>query len=276
MARPKPRLRALAVIALSAAFVALGLSACSPRGSASPSFAEEFSGTGLDTSKWEVGTPWHTQYVTGGLAWYQPQNVVFPGGGICRIVTDRQTVHGTEAGTFEYTSGSLTTGADHGGKTRFSFTYGYLEMRAKLPQGKGIWPAFWLTDDRTFEIDVMEMIGRNPRRVYMSLHDNNPGSESDASESYEGPDFSGGYHTFGVDWQRSYVRVYVDGVQRAEFTHHIPDQPMWIVVDTAVGGDWPGAPDESTHFPQHFDIDYIRLWHDRRDAVGGTATVPRP
>jgi beta-glucanase (GH16 family) len=157
---------------------------------------------------------------------------------------------------------------DYGGTSRRTFKYGYFEMRAKLPKGKGVWPAFWLTNDKTAEIDIMELIGQDPKSVYMTHHVWE-GEHWSETVKYTGADFSAGYHTFAVDWQPTYLRYYVDGVLRAQFTQNIPSDPLWIVANTCVGDatSWPGAPDATTTFPQYFDIDYIRVFATKADAA---------
>jgi beta-glucanase (GH16 family) len=208
-------------------------------------YVDNFDGPVLDAASWATLTPWRTEYANGELGFYNSSEVTVANGELLLTSEKRPT------GGREYTSGIVTS------LPRQKFSYGYFEIRAKLPKGAGIWPAFWLTNDQGFEIDVFEMLGHQPDREYMTLHENR---KIVFQHAYTGPDFSAGYHTFGVDWQPTYVRWYVDGVLRAEYAHKMPADPLWICLNTAVGGGWPGPPKASTHFPQTYSIDYVRVY----------------
>jgi hypothetical protein len=155
-------------------------------------------------------------------------------------------------GGFKYISGLITT------QPSFSQTYGYFEMRAKLPRGKGIWPAFWLLPkDLSWppEIDVMESIG-DPSRVYVTLHSN--AVKAEGTEVRVTPDE---FHTFAVSWSQDQIVWFVDGreVKRMP-TPADMHKPMYMLANIATGGDWAGAPDETTPFPARMQIDYIRAY----------------
>ena len=207
-------------------------------------YADEFGGA-LRSSTWVKLTPWGTRHTKGELQYYDPENVTASDGNL-RLESERRSTHG-----YAYASGIVTS------LRHRQFSYGYFEIRAKLPKGQGIWPAFWLTDDRTLEIDVFEMLGDRPTRQYMALHENGKMIHQDV---FDGPDFSAGYHTYGVDWQPTYVRWYIDGVLRSSYEHQMPAARLWICLNTAVGGEWAGLPDGSTQFPQTFSIDYVRVY----------------
>jgi beta-glucanase (GH16 family) len=155
-------------------------------------------------------------------------------------------------GGFRYTSGLITT------QPSFSQTYGYFEMRAKLPRGKGVWPAFWLLPaDLGWppEIDVMESIG-DPAFIWTTAHssvDKTPGVKHEVS-----PD---DFHTFAVSWDAKQLIWFVDGREVGRQPTP-PDmrKPMYLLANVAIGGDWPGAPDASTPFPARMSIDYIRAY----------------
>jgi beta-glucanase (GH16 family) len=159
-------------------------------------------------------------------------------------------------GGFRYTSGLITT------QPSFSQTYGYFEMRAKLPAGKGVWPAFWLLPaDLSWppELDVMESIG-DPSLVWTTAHskvDDRPGGKHQVAP--------GVFHVFAVSWDEKELVWYIDGkeVQRQPTP---PDmhKPMYMLANVAVGGDWPGAPDASTPWPARMSIDYIRAYRFAR------------
>lgn len=155
-------------------------------------------------------------------------------------------------GGFRYTSGLITT------QPSFNQTYGYFEMRAKLPRGKGVWPAFWLLPSDLGwppEIDVMESIG-DPAFVWTTAHskvDKTPGVKHQVA-----PDV---FHTFAVSWDAKQLIWFVDGREvNRQPTPPDMHKPMYLLANVAVGGDWPGAPDATTSFPARMSIDYIRAY----------------
>ena len=113
------------------------------------------------------------------------------------------------------------------------------------------------------EIDVLEILCQEPDKVYLTNHWPDPKNPRGASRSitgeYKGPDFSKGFHTFAVEWEKDQIRWYVDGVERHRSTREIPDQPMFLLVNLALGG-WAGNPDSNTVFPADFEIDYVKTW----------------
>ncbi|MGE0745909.1 MAG: family 16 glycosylhydrolase [Rhodospirillales bacterium] len=153
-----------------------------------------------------------------------------------------------------YTSGMITT------ETSFAQTYGYFEMRAQLPAGQGLWPAFWLLPaDRTWppEIDIMEMIGSVP--TVLNTTAIAPGAIHNRSVTVA--DMTAGFHTYGLDWTAQKIAWYFDGQKVFEIdTPASMHKPMYMLANLAVGGDWPGAPDATTAFPAEYRIDYIRAW----------------
>ena len=171
-----------------------------------------------------------------------------------------------------YTSGALHT------RGRFSFQYGYAEIMVKVPKGKGLWPAFWLLaegDDWPPEIDVFEIIGDQPNTVYMTNHWKSPSGEHLSTQGiYTGPDFSAGFHTFAVDWRPGEVIWYVDGIERYRTNQGVPAEPMYLIVNLAIGGDWPGNPDASTLFPAQMDIHYIRAYQRVQSASASQVYIP--
>jgi hypothetical protein len=157
-----------------------------------------------------------------------------------------------------YLSGMLTTA-----KT-FSFTYGYVEVRARIPQGRGLWPAVWLLPHAGGwppEIDVMEARGHDTNRYYGSLHSRQHGFSIEAINMIETPDLSKSFGVYGLKWTAQEIDWYFNGKKVAS-ANTPPDlnQPMYLLLNLAVGGGWVGPPDGSTPFPAHFDIDYIRIY----------------
>jgi len=213
-------------------------------------FSDDFNGP-LNTTAWANATPWNTQYTIGELEFYDPADCTFANGMMVLTSEKRATPGYSWTGPFAYTSG-ITTSLNH---TKFS--YGYFEIRAKLPKGQGIWPAFWLTNDSTLEIDGLEMLGDRPTRIYQTLHEN---KQQIYQSIVDGPDYSAGFHTYGIDWQPNYVKWYIDGVLTTTYSAPMPSDGLYICLNTAVGGSWPGAPDTSTSFPVNYDVDYVRVW----------------
>ncbi|NJM40240.1 MAG: glycoside hydrolase family 16 protein [Anaerolineae bacterium] len=218
-------------------------------------FSDEFDGTALNARKWItcLNPDWCQNHDL--LSIYQPDNVTVSDG-TAKLTAQRENVNG-----FEYTSGAIAT------SETFSLTYGYMEMRAKVPKGRGLWPAFWaLRPTRQWppEIDVMEILGHEPDHVHLHTHfvdlsaKDNHGNEG---KYWKGPNFSAGFHTFAVDWRPDLLVWYVDGVERYRNTH-APDVPMYLIANLAVGAanSWPGAPDDTTAFPATYEIDYIRVY----------------
>ena len=159
-----------------------------------------------------------------------------------------------------YVSGAITT------YPRFAQRYGYFEMRARLPAGRGLWPAFWLLPaDRSWppEIDVLEVLGQAPRTLYVSTHSKVGGPNVGATQAVDVADVSTAFHRYGVNWTASRLTWCIDGRQVADAaTPADLDVPMFLLVNLAVGGpgSWPGAPDATTRFPAEMRVDYVRAY----------------
>ena len=216
-------------------------------------FNDEFNGTSLDLSKWATTYPGGYRTNNDELEWYvddADQHVV--SNGTLKLIAKRESVSG-----HQYTSGMITS------YPSFNQTYGYWEGRMKLPKGRGLWPAIWTLPKSNAwppEIDIMENLGHQPTVVYLTYHWGTSSNHQQSSSSYSGPDFSGGFHTFGIDWNSSGITWYVDGVQRKKVTSSITNSPMYILLNLAVGGSWPGSPDSSTVFPAQLEVDYVRVY----------------
>ena len=146
----------------------------------------------------------------------------------------------------------------------FNQRYGYFEMRAQLPRGLGLWPAFWLLPtDGSWppEIDVMEMLGHAPTIYYASLHARPAGQSLDAVNQIQAPDLTAGFHVFGVAWRPDRVRFYLDDAMVHESaTPADMHRPMYLLANLAVGGkdSWPGA--AAPDLTGIFRIAWIRAW----------------
>lgn len=167
-----------------------------------------------------------------------------------------------------YTSGRITTQGKH------EFTYGRVEIRAKLPEGQGIWPALWMLGVNFAtagwpgcgEIDIMELLGQYPSIVHATVHWNSNGHQSRGSQyDLPGGTFSSGFHTFSLIWTPSKFKWLVDNheyysLPRAEISAFPFDLPQFFIFNVAVGGNWPGPPDITTVFPQNMIVDFIRVY----------------
>jgi Ca2+-binding RTX toxin-like protein len=151
-------------------------------------------------------------------------------------------------------------------------------MRAQLPEGKGLWPAFWLLQsDMSWppEIDAMEVLGHDMTTLYTAAHTNETGSHTSKGGTIKVPDMSAGYHTYGVDWQADYITYYFDGVEVWKTaTPSDMHEPMYMIANLAVGGYWPGMVNSTTPFPAQMKIDYIRAYSDKGVTTPPPTTPP--
>ena len=191
-----------------------------------------------------------------------------------------------------YTSGRIST------QNLKTFTYGRFEVKAKVPKGQGYLPAFWLmaNDENVYgqwprcgEIDCMEVMGQDTKKLYGTIHYGNPHAESQGTYTIEDgkESFSDGFHTFTCDWEPGKITWYVDGKKYHEesnwhsttegqgtLTYPAPfDQPCYIILNLAVGGSWVGNPNEETSFVDNpFVVDYVRVY--QKDSYDENVTRP--
>ena len=216
-------------------------------------------------------------YDVGGGGWGNNQlefdtdrveNVSMDGNGNLQIIARREDFGGRE-----YTSGRIKT------ENLFEQTYGRFEARIKLPAGQGVWPAFWMLGanfdevgwPQCGEIDIMEFRGQEVGRVFGSMH--GPGySGADPISSHfrlpDGESFADDFHVFAVDWDPGQVRYSVDGevyqiistAAVADRGDWVFDEPFFILVNLAVGGNFVGPVGRNTEFPAVMLIDYVRVF----------------
>lgn len=215
-------------------------------------FSDDFSGSSIDASKWN--TPAYNPG-NGELEWYQSANVTVANN-LCSLNAKAQTT--VQGGTtYNYTSGLINTNG------LFSQAYGYFEARIKIPAGKGLWPAFWmLPQDNSWppELDIMEIIGGSPNTVYFTDHYGTSGSPQQHSASVTGVDFSADFHDYAMYWTPTSINWYIDGMLQYQVTSDIPSKAMYLILNLAVGGSFPGSPDGTTPFPAVCQVDYVRAW----------------
>jgi len=241
-------------------------------------WSDEFNGERVDTSKWNVllrETSKHNE-----LQYYLPDEVFVEQGALHMRSRVRSF------GSKRYTSGRLDT------RGKFAPVYGRFEIRAKLPNGKGLWPAHWLypqnrnwemeyimaeavangkermiPEERPWysEIDIMEFLGHEPNVLYATLHyttfDGQKRSSSGKWNSED--DYSKDFHIYVLEWEPDSIRWFVDHHLIHATTEGIPHTPHYLILNTAVGGTWPGNPDSTTAFPQFHDIDYVRVFQKK-------------
>jgi beta-glucanase (GH16 family) len=232
-----------------------------PEGSSTPShdgwelvWRDEFDNNCLDQRNWNV-EDWAAEK-NNELQYYYPKNVVVEDG-VLKLISKNEKYRGKD-----YTSGAIHS------KGKFDFLYGKAEMRAKLPAGQGIFPAFWMMTDKENtwlpEIDIMEMLGHQPDEVWMVSHWlGTDGNLKSLSNTFKGPDFSKCFHTFSIEWTPNSLTWLIDGVERFKTDRQIPSEKMYLYLNTAVGGNWPGSPDQSTIFPVTYEIDYVRVFRQK-------------
>ena len=233
-------------------------------------WSDEFTGrarSSPDLSKWG--------YDLGGGGWGNHEleeytssidNVFLDGRGHLAIRALR-----SESGKF--TSGRLKT------QTRFEVQYGRIAARIKIPSGQGIWPAFWMLGSNISErgwptcgeIDIMENKGNEPSIIHGTVHGPGySGVKGITAQASLGPKahFRDRFHVFAVEWSPESIVFSLDGAPYATVRREswpissqwVFDQPFFLVINTAVGGDWSGKPDSTTSFPQTMLVDWVRVW----------------
>jgi len=231
-------------------------------------WSDDFNYSGLpDATKWgnEVGYVRNNelQYYTSGRL----ENAKVENGSLL-IIGRKESYMGAN-----YTSASLTT------DTKFSWTYGKIEARMKLPKGKGIWPAFWLLGQNANqvswpycgEIDIMEHINTD-NAIFGSMHWYN-----NAHQAWTGAksiDDVSQYHIYSIEWDKNAINWLIDGTQywTGNIANNINNtgafhKPFYMIINLAIGGSWPGNPDASTLFPDTLSIDYVKVYQNSATAI---------
>ena len=268
---------------------AIGLSALvgmtpSPLPAAPPAdwalvFADEFNAAELDAAKWSTtmafvgthGPRYHNEYY---LSYTLDEDVML-GDGLLRLRTDRRDVKGDNpAGDFTYSQGLVST------HDKFTFTYGYVEIRAKYPGGKGLWPCFWLMpQDQTQwppEFDIAEYYGGQRKMHHGLAHGTMLDTLWDSTGDSE-TDFVSDWHTYALEWTKGRAVWFVDGIVRKTIAaEYVPNCAMYVLLSNSISSRRgpSGAPDENTVFPNFFAIDYIRVWQPPAPVVAKVVAEP--
>ena len=231
-------------------------------------WSDEFEGASLNLQSWTYdlgnGCPNLCQWGNNELQLYGDQsNLINLSNGrlIIRAINDNGV----------YRSARIKT------KGKVELTYGRIDIRAKLPKGKGLWPAFWMLgsniDSKPWpgcgEIDLMELIGSEPSTVFGTVHYEDVAFKayrtSTGSASLTGEEFADKFHVFTTVWDKNHLDWYLDNKLFKSFSYpsesgNIFRLPYYFLMNVAVGGRWPGNPDGTTVFPQEMVVDYIRVY----------------
>jgi beta-glucanase (GH16 family) len=222
---------------------------------------DEFSGTSVDLTKWEYevngdgGGNNELQYYTAN-----PSNS-FVQDGKLTIRAQKETYLGKQ-----YTSARMRT------RNKGDWKYGHVEVRAKVPYGRGMWPAIWMlpTDweyggwPMSGEIDIMECLGQDPWTIYGTIHFGQSAAahqQMGGKYTRSGDSYAGDFHTYAIEWDSTSIQWFVDGIKYFAATKSSPfDKRFHLLLNVAVGGNWPGSPDAYTTFPQRMYVDYVRVF----------------
>ncbi|MBQ5334946.1 MAG: family 16 glycosylhydrolase [Oscillospiraceae bacterium] len=247
---------------------------------------DEFSGEALDETLWNY-EPHEPGWTNEELQEYttSTDNVFVRDGNL--VI---KAIKGEKDGKTHYTSGKVT------GQGKTQFTYGKVVARAKVPEGKGLWPAVWMMPQvekfygqwpKCGEIDIMEVLGSETKKAYGTLHYGEPHADQQGTVELTDGTFASDFHEYSVEWEPSEIRWYIDGnlyltandwfsapAGGDERMYPAPfNQPFFVQMNLAVGGTWPGNPDETTDFDKaEFLIDYVRVY--RKPAYDTNVTKP--
>jgi beta-glucanase (GH16 family) len=221
---------------------------------------DEFDGTSIDLNKWEYevngngGGNNELQYYTAN-----PLNSYIENGSLV-IRAVKENYLGKQ-----YSSARMRT--LHKG----DWKYGHVEVRATLPYGQGLWPAIWMlpTDPATGwpssgEIDIMECLGQDPWTIYGTIHFAQSGQHQQMGGNYKlrsDSSFAAGFHVYAIEWDSTSIQWFIDGTRYFSANKGAPfDGRFHLLLNVAVGGNWPGSPNEFTTFPQMMVVDYVRVY----------------
>lgn len=239
-------------------------------------WSDEFTDTALNDFIWKYNLTNNNGWGNNELEYYtnNSTNISLSNGNLL-ITARKENYQG-----FQYTSARI--------ETRIAWTYGKIEARIKLPYGQGIWPAFWMLGNninsvgwpKCGEIDIMEMIGGQNREntIYGTAHWYSNG-HAQYGLSYKLPtgNFSDGFHIFDITWDSQKIIWHVDGIQycRIDLNSSLSafQAPFFILLNLAVGGNWPGNPNNTTIFPQTMTVDYVRVYQIAPTDVETTSSI---
>lgn len=227
-------------------------------------FQDEFEGTALNLDSWNYelgdGCPKLCGWGNNERQLYTKKNIEVRDGNLVITATHANDL---------YESGRITT------KDKFEFTYGTLEVRAKLATGEGLWPAIWLLganiDTHTWpacgEIDMMEYVGKEPHTIYTSLHTADSYGETINTKKTILSDIEEGFHIYKTNWTEESITFYIDDQKVYTFNPNDKNEETWpfnkpfyMLINMAIGGNFGGPAVDDGIFPKEFIIDYVRIY----------------
>ncbi len=244
---------------------------------------DNFNGNSLDLNKWTPqigdGCPSLCGWGNNELEYYRAENAEVSGGTL-KIIAKEEPFGGRD-----YTSARLRT------INKGDFAYGRFEASIKMPYGQGIWPAFWMlsTDEpygiwpQSGEIDIVELLGQETDLVHATIHYGPPwpnNQSSTATHRLNSGEFQDGFHEYAIEWDEEVIRWYLDDILYSTKTiadvspNNWPfDHEFHMLLNMAVGGNYPGPPDASTTFPQTMEVDYVRVYEGEFAYIEGPQQV---
>jgi beta-glucanase (GH16 family) len=231
-------------------------------------FADEFDKPTLETSKWDTcfffvdtfdGAP-GCKLGDDLSSIFRPDDVLPQTDGTLHLRAQKRATVAYDK-PYTYTTGMLSS------LGRYTFQYGYVEIRMKASKGQGLWNAFWLMPASKKwppEIDVLEILGKQTRAVHTTLHYKDPADKhlSEGRPFASSVDLADDFHVYAAHWTKDAIVWYVDGAERFRQTQNIPQEPMYVIATLSAGNaaSWAGEPDASTPLPNTMQIDYIRVY----------------
>jgi len=231
-------------------------------------WSDEFNTPGISTSTWSFETGNNNGWGNNELEYYtdRTQNAFVSAGNL--VIEARAESFGGK----NYTSARMVT------KNRKNFKFGRIDIRAKMPKGRGIWPALWMLGSNIDavgwpacgEMDILEMLGHEPNKIYGTMHwGNTVPSHSSKGNSYtlSTGSFDQQFHVYSLIWKQDDIRVLVDDQEYVHVTsvdvqgsNYPFNSDFFFIFNIAVGGNWPGSPDGTTVLPQRMVVDYVRVY----------------
>jgi beta-glucanase (GH16 family) len=226
-------------------------------------WADEFSGSRPDTTVWTFEVGDHG-WGNNELQYYTP--------GKNALVKDGKLILTAKKEESRYTSARMIS------RSKKIFTYGYFEIRAKLPQGTGTWPAIWMLGENIGqagwpacgELDIMEHVGKDPRQIHCSVHNTSGHGATPYTGIVEIAEPFHKFHLYAIDWNESRIRFLVDGKLVYQYApkekngDYWPfDKPMFLIFNLAIGGNWGGPQVDDSCLPQSLTIDYVRVYQPK-------------
>ena len=236
-------------------------------------WADEFNGTALNLKNWSFengdGCPTICGWGNNELEYYRPENTSFKNGKM--IIEAKKEAYGNK----NFTSSKMVT------RNKKVFKFGRIDFRAKLPQGQGIWPAFWMLPQHSVfgkwpqsgEIDIMELIGKDPSKNYGTLHFGPGPGSTQLGKNIGLPTgiFNDEFHVFSLEWNENEITWFLDGKSFSTFSkkdfgeiNYPFNEDFFLIINLALGGNWPGNPDINIYKNQLLVVDYVRVFEKKK------------